>query len=69
MKDVFNMIALAVICLPLLLIFNEGESILPNIIGLAYALILLFVGNIAPVKEYFECALKSCNNVIDKILK
>ena len=69
MKDVFNMIALAVICLPLLLIFNEGDSILPNIIGLAYALILLFVGNIEPVKEYFDNTLKSLNNLIDKILK
>lgn len=69
MKDVFNVIALAVICLPLLLILNEGESVVPNFIGLAYACILLLIGKRKSVKRYFEGILESCNNLIDNILK
>lgn len=69
MKDVFNVIALSVICLPLLLILNEGESVVPNIIGLAYACTLLFIGKRKSVKRYFESILESCNNLIDNILK
>lgn len=69
MKDVFNVIALAVICLPLLLILNEGESVIPNFIGLAYAFILLLIGKRESVKRYFESILEYCNNLIDKILK
>lgn len=69
MRDVLNIIALAVISLPLLLIFNEGESVIPNFIGLAYAFILLLIGKRESTKRYFESILESCNNLIDKILK
>lgn len=69
MRDVLNIIALAVISLPLLLILNEGESAIPNFIGLAYACILLLIGKKKSVKRYFEGLLESCNNVIDKIVK
>jgi hypothetical protein len=69
MRDLLNIIALAVICLPLLLILNEGESVVPNFIGLAYAFILLLIGKRKSVKRYFESILESSNNLIDKILK
>lgn len=69
MRDLLNIIALAVICLPLLLILNEGESVVPNFIGLAYAFILLLIGKRKWVKRYFESILESSNNLIDKILK
>ena len=69
MRDVLNIIALAVISLPLLLILNDGESAVPNLIGLAYAFILLVIGKRKSVKRYFESLLESCNNLIDKILK
>jgi hypothetical protein len=69
MRDVLNIIALAVISLPLLLILNDSGTFVPNLIGLAYACILLLIGKRKSVKRYFDGILESCNNLIDNILK
>lgn len=69
MRDVLNIIALAVISLPLLLILNDSGTFVPNFIGLAYACVLLLIGKRKSVKRYFERILDSCNNIIENILR
>lgn len=62
MKTIKNIAAIAVIlmaCLPLLLIFNDADSIWPNIAGLAYAGLLFRYGSALKPKfvEDFEKSL------------
>lgn len=68
-KDVLKLIAMGVIALPLLLIVNEGESSIPNIIGLGYAIILMLIAKRKEIKEFFEDLLKSSDNITNRLFK
>jgi hypothetical protein len=68
-KDVLKLIAMGVIALPLLLIVNEGESSIPNFIGLGYAIILMLIAKRKEIKEFFEDLLKSSDNITNRLFK
>lgn len=54
-KKIAANLVIFIVCIPCILIFNDGPSVLPNFIGLAYAYLLYKYGNrIAPkfVIEY-----------------
>ena len=68
-KDIVKVIAMGVIALPLLLIINEGESTIPNYIGIGYAIFLMLIAKRKEVKEFFEDLLKSSDNITKKIFK
>ena len=68
-KDFVKLIAMGVIALPLLLILNEGESAIPNYIGLGYAVFLMLIAKRKEIKEFFEDLLKSNDNITNRLFK
>lgn len=68
-KDFLKLIAMGVISLPLLLILNESESVIPNFIGIGYAVFLMMIAKRKEIKEFFEDLLKSSDNITNRLFK
>ena len=63
MKSIIVYIVTMVILTPCLLIFNESNTILPNLIGFAYIGILLIVFRGKVAKKAYKALIKANNSL------
>ena len=63
MKSIIVYIAIMVILTPCLLIFNESNTILPNLIGFAYIGILFIVFRGKVAKKAYKALIKVNNTL------
>lgn len=59
MKDLF---IAAILIFPCLLVFNESYTIIPNLIGLSYIVMLVILSNTEKGKEFVKRIDKLLNN-------
>ena len=63
MKSIIVYIAIMVILTPCLLIFNESNTILPNLIGFTYVGILFIVFRGKVAKKAYKALIKANNSL------
>jgi hypothetical protein len=61
MKKVLSILAVTGIIIPCLLICNESETILPNIIGLIYLIVVVALSNTRRGKVWWERTYRTIN--------
>lgn len=62
-----TIIIATLICLPCLVVFSEGETFVPNILGLAYMFGLMAFAKTKKGRAFFEKAYNDCERINKKI--
>lgn len=63
MKAILTYIGAMIVLAPCLLVFNESNTILPNLIGFAYISILLIVFRGKVAKKAYKALIKANNSL------